>query len=87
MFERLKTKPNQWIEIYFTPSTACEDNIIEEISHAKKIDAAVYAINNDKIVNALIEAKNEGLRLRILTDRLQSKGRGSLVPKLQKMPE
>ena len=37
-------------EIYFTPSRACERNIIKNIRAAKKsIDIAVYSINNDKI--------------------------------------
>lgn len=73
-----------WIRVYFTPGPDCEDNIIELISNAKKnIDVAVYSITNDKIVDALIDAKNRGTQVRIITDRLQSRGKSSLVPKLE----
>lgn len=39
------------------------------------IDAAIYAINNDEIVNALKKANNRGVKIRILTDRLQAAGK------------
>lgn len=73
---------NGWMQVYFTPGTDCEDNIIEQINNAKKIDIAVYSITNEKIVDALINAKNRGAKIRVITDRLQSKGKYSLVSKL-----
>lgn len=72
-----------WMRIYFTPGTACEDNIIAEIEKAKNIDVAVYSITNQKIVDSLIVAKNRGANVRIITDYLQSKGKKSLVQKLR----
>lgn len=36
---------NSKIEIYFTPSLDCENNIIKCINNAQKIDIAVYSIN------------------------------------------
>lgn len=71
-----------WMQVYFTPGTECEDNIIEQINNAKKIDIAVYSITNEKIVDALINAKDRGAKIRVITDRLQSKGKYSLVSKL-----
>lgn len=77
------SQPSGWIQVYFTPGTDCEDNIIKQIKNAKKMDVAVYSITNERIVNALISAKDRGAKIRIITDRLQSKGKSSLVPILQ----
>lgn len=78
-----KINTNSWIEIYFTPSTECEDNIIKRIKNAKKIDIAVYSINNQKIFYALLEAKDRGADIHIISDRLQAKGKSSLIDALK----
>lgn len=60
-------------EVGFTPSKECEDVIVYNIEHAKKsVDAAIYSINNKRIVKALKRAHLRGIKLRILTDRLQA---------------
>lgn len=70
-------------EVYFSPSTDCEDKISERIRSAKsEIVAAVYSINNKKLVDALIEAKNRGVRLRVLTDYIQANQKSSKVVEL-----
>lgn len=68
---------------YFTPSADCENRIVAYIDEAKKIDAAVYSIGNDRIVDAMLRAHRRGADVRVVTDRLQSKGKSSLVKKLQ----
>lgn len=73
----------KWIQVYFTPGTDCENNIIAEINHAKKIDIAVYSITNQNIVDAIVDAKARGAKIRVITDRLQSKGKYSLADELQ----
>ena len=66
--------------VYFSPRGNCEKNIVNRINSAKKtIEAAVYSINNDNIVAALLEAKKRGVKIRILTDKTQAKGRSSKV--------
>ena len=72
-----------WVRVYFTPGTDCENNIIAEINNAKKIDIAVYSITNQNIVDAIIEAKERGAKIRVITDRLQSKGKHSLVDEIE----
>lgn len=68
---------------YFTPSLECENNLIKRIDKAENtIDAAVYAINNKDIVKALIRADERGVKIRILTDRLQAGQRSSRVKEL-----
>lgn len=74
-----------WAEttVYFTPSNACENVIIKQMYNAKKsIDINVYSINNWRIFEALKEIKDNGIPMRILTDRQQAGGRGSKVPEL-----
>lgn len=77
---------NVWageLRIYFSPSTLCEQNLIDLINNSKqRIDAAVYAINNDDIVEALKKAHKRGVKIRILTDRLQASNKNSKVREL-----
>lgn len=68
------------IEVAFTPSNECEDKIIRLINETEEnLDIAIYAINNDNIIMAIQKAYNRGVKIRILTDRLQSSGRYSKV--------
>ena len=73
------------ISVFFTPSKKCEMSIIHRIDNAKKsIDIAVYAINNKSIVDAIKEAHNRGIKIRILTDKLQASNKKSRVYDLYK---
>lgn len=53
--------------MFFTPGPKCENLIIDEINHAKKIDIAVYSITNQKIADSIFAAHNRGARVRIIT--------------------
>jgi phosphatidylserine/phosphatidylglycerophosphate/cardiolipin synthase-like enzyme len=72
------------IKIFFTPGVECENNIIERINLSKKIDIAVYSITNPNITNAIIAAYNRGTDIRIITDRVQAKGKKSLIETIKK---
>ena len=67
------------IEIHFTPGLDCENAIIERINNSKTMDVVVYSITNPAITNSLIVAHNRGATIRVITDRSQAKGKGSLV--------
>ena len=68
---------------FFTPSRKCENSIVQRINKTKKsVDAAVYAINNKDIVEALKKAHDRGVKIRILTDKLQAGNRNSKVREL-----
>ena len=71
------------IKVFFTPGLECETNIIAHINKASKIDIAVYSITNSNIVDSIIAAHKRGAQIRIITDRTQSKGKGSLVGKIR----
>ena len=71
--------PQSDIRVFFSPGTDCEENIIKEINKAKTIDIAVYSISNQNIVDSIIEAKKNGAKIRVITDRTQAKVKGSLI--------
>ena len=63
----------------------CEKTIVEFIDNSKEtIDVAIYSINNDKIVEVLKKAHHQGVKLRILTDKLQASSKSSKVIDLYK---
>lgn len=67
-------------EVYFSPSTDCEDRIVKAINESKtEVVASVYSINNKKIVEALYNAKKRNVKVRVLTDRVQASQKSSLV--------
>lgn len=71
-------------EIHFT--NKCEKWTITLINESHKtIDIAIYSINNTNIIEALLEAKKKGIKIRILTDRLQAFGKSSKVELLHNM--
>lgn len=71
------------MQVYFTPGTDCENHIIERLNKANKVDVAVYSITNPAITNAIIAAHERGADIRVITDKTQAKGKGSLVGKLK----
>ncbi len=69
---------NASAKIYFTAD--CEKQITRAIMQSKQqIDIAVYSITNRNIIDSLQNAKNRGVNIRIITDRLQAGGSSSLV--------
>ena len=71
------------IKVFFTPGLECETTIIANINKASKIDIAVYSITNPAIVDSILTAHKRGAKIRVITDRTQSKGKGSLVWKIR----
>lgn len=73
------------INIYFSPSQKCENSIVKLINQSENtIDVAIYSINNDDIVKALKKAYDRGVKVRILTDKLQASSKYSKVIELYK---
>jgi len=58
----------------------CETKLVELIDGAVNyIDVSVYAINNKRLIDALIAAHRRGVKLRVLTDKLQAAGGSSRI--------
>ncbi len=76
-------KQSEDIKVFFTPGIECEKNIIANINKADKIDIAVYSITNPAIVDSILAAHKRGAQIRVITDRSQAKGKGSLVGQIR----
>ncbi len=71
------------VEVYFSPGTDCQNQVVNAIGSAKsEISAVVYSINDPRIVHSLIAASLRGVRVEILTDRKQAAAPGSKVKEL-----
>lgn len=63
------------IKILFSPDGGIRDEIIEQIDTSQKyIDIAMYSFTSEPIAEAIVRAKNRGIRVRILLDKLQAAG-------------
>ncbi|MDD4520385.1 MAG: phospholipase D-like domain-containing protein [Alphaproteobacteria bacterium] len=68
-------------EVFFTPSLDCENKVVSLIdSSQKEILVAMYALNSERIVNALEQAYKRGVSIEILADKLQASQASSKVP-------
>ncbi len=66
------------IKVFFSPQGGIAEEIIKQIDNAKKyIDIAMYSFTNELIAEAIVRAKNRGVKIRILMDKLQSQGKYS----------
>lgn len=60
-------------EVYFSPQGGCEERVVHLINETKStLDVAIYSLNNEKIVHALMDAKKRGVAIRVLLDRVQA---------------
>lgn len=61
------------IEVYFSPKGGCERRVVQVLSKAqKRIDVAMYRLNNLSILGELEKAKARGVEIRILVDRVRA---------------
>lgn len=71
------------MEVYFSPSKACENAIISNINSSKyEIKIAIYDFTNKRIAKAVEKAKERGILVKILTDKGQSKRKDTQIKKL-----
>jgi len=66
------------IRVFFSPEGGVAEEIIKQIDNAESyIDIAMYSFTYEPIAEAIIRAKNRGVKIRILMDKGQSQGRYS----------
>jgi phosphatidylserine/phosphatidylglycerophosphate/cardiolipin synthase-like enzyme len=59
--------------VYFCPEDFCEDKLVEQINSAEEsIDVAIYSFSSNEIAEALINAKERGVEVRVVFDYLQA---------------
>ena len=70
--------------IFFSPKGECEETIIKWINNANKsIHILIYSFTLDSIANALINAHNRGVDVKVVFEKSQI-GRGSEYQRLKK---
>jgi len=67
----------------FSPAGGCDQKLIRFITNAKSsLDIAIYSITHTGISQAIIDAKNRGITVRMVVDKSESKGNSSQVANL-----
>lgn len=76
----LKRQTTLSAEVYFSPSADCEEKIIDRINKTqKKLYIAVYSLTSVPLTNAILNAHQRGIDVKILTDRTQAGTKNSKV--------
>ena len=74
----LSSVVNADTKVYFSPNGGCQEAVVNEINNAKKsIDIAMYSFTSRPIVQALVDAKNRQVKIRIVLDKAQKNERYS----------
>jgi phosphatidylserine/phosphatidylglycerophosphate/cardiolipin synthase-like enzyme len=61
-------------QVYFSPNGGCQDAIVMELKKAhKSIDIAMFALTSREIAQALLEAKERHVKIKITLDNAQIK--------------
>lgn len=72
--KRERRKEERSIEVLFSPDGGCADRIIEEIASARKIiRVQAYFFTSEPIADALVEARERGIRIEVILDKSQEK--------------
>lgn len=70
-------------KVRFSPGPACLDAIREQLHRAQRsVDICVFTITDDRLAEAILEARARGVAVRIATDDEKSHDRGSDVMRL-----
>ena len=78
------TKAPQDQEICFSPDEPCDEKLVNFIDSAQKsLEIAIYDINLDQLVHHIL-LQNKKIKVRIVVDERQAKGKHSSVPLLVK---
>jgi phosphatidylserine/phosphatidylglycerophosphate/cardiolipin synthase-like enzyme len=77
------TEIGKVLNIRFSPSDDCENLIIDNIKQAKSnINIVIYSFTDKDIMNAIKQAKDNNIDIQIIADKMQSKGKGSVINEL-----
>lgn len=71
-------------QAYFSPGDHCSNAIIHCLRQAREyIDICVFTISDNQISDAIIEASNRGINIRIITDNDKQHDQGSDILNLK----
>jgi phosphatidylserine/phosphatidylglycerophosphate/cardiolipin synthase-like enzyme len=65
-----KSTADMIVQACFSPEGKCSAHILREIEQAKReLLVAVYALTNDELANAIVQAKKRGVAVQVVVDR------------------
>jgi phosphatidylserine/phosphatidylglycerophosphate/cardiolipin synthase-like enzyme len=67
----------KYLSTYFSPADRAGDHVIgfiDFLSPGDTLDVMVYSLTHDRIAEALIRAHNNGVKIRVLMDKVQAAG-------------
>lgn len=69
-----------YIQYYFTRANQHPDQQLINVINSSKssLDIAIYSLTEQSIVDAIISAKNRGVTVRVITDRIESMGKNEI---------
>lgn len=71
-------------EAYFSPNGNVASNLIKAINNStSSIDLAIFDLTSQDIVEALVKAKERGVKIKIIADSRQAGGKHSLIYSLR----
>jgi len=72
------------VDVCFSPLGHCDQVFVSWVDSSRKtLDGAIYGLTDPKIAAAFIRAHQRGVKVRLLLDRSQSKGKQSVYRHLQ----
>ena len=67
-------------KVLFSPSGNIQSGIVQLISQSKNtIDIMIYSFTSKEIASSLVYAHDRGIKIRVIADKSQSKGKSSLI--------
>ncbi|MBZ5497425.1 MAG: hypothetical protein LAP85_13570 [Acidobacteriia bacterium] len=74
------------VAVMFSPNGGVRNRLIAEIDKAEStIDIAIYSFTADQIRDALTNARDRGVQIRIIADMSQANGPGSEISRLEQL--
>lgn len=79
------TNPTSASSVYFSADSKISGQIILAINDSQKtIDLALYEFTSEELQKTLKTARDRGVKVRIIADRLQASDKDTVIPKLIK---
>jgi len=77
------TAPAKTLDTCFSPLGHCDQVLVSWINAAERtVDGAIYGLTDEAIAQAMIRAKERGVRVRLVHDRTQAAGKRDVTDEL-----
>src|ERR1017187_4376680 len=77
------TAPTKTLDTCFSPLGRCDQVLVSWINAAEHtVDGAIYGLTDEAIAQAMIKAKERGVRVRLVHDKTQAAGKRDVTDEL-----